>query len=48
VAKAGKRRIHRADLEFETEPFQRQHLGVAKRLRKYLIPGVQIAETHNL
>ena len=48
MAKARKRWIHRADLELETEPFQRQHLSVAKRLRKYWIPGVKIAETHNL
>ena len=48
VAQARKRGVHRADLEFETEPFQRQHLRVAKRLRKHWIPGVKIAETHRL
>ena len=48
MTKARKRWVHRADFELETEPFQREHLGVAKCLRKYWIPGVKIAETHNL
>src|SRR5437868_13888796 len=46
VAQTGKGWIDRADLEFQTEPFQRQHLRVAKRLRKHGIPGVKIAEPH--
>jgi hypothetical protein len=48
VTKARKRWIHRADLEFETEPFQCQHFSVTKRLRNYGIPGIKIAKTHNL
>jgi hypothetical protein len=48
VAQARERGVHRADLKLETEPFQRQHLRVAKRLRKHWIPGVKIAETHRL
>ena len=48
VAQAGERGIDRADFEFETEPFQHQHLRVAKRLRKHGIPGVKIAETHRI
>ena len=46
VPKARERGVHRADLKLETELFQRQHLRVAKRLRKHWIPGVKIAETH--
>ena len=48
VPEACERGVHRADLKLETEPFQRQHLCVAKRLRKHWIPGVKIAETHRL
>ena len=48
VPQARERGVHRADLKLETEPFQRQHFGVAKRLRKHWIPGVKIAETHRL
>jgi hypothetical protein len=48
VAKARKRWIHRTDIELETEPFQRQHFSVAKRLRKYWIPRVKIAKAHRI
>ncbi len=46
VPQARERGVHRADLKLEAEPFQRQHLRVAKRLRKHRIPGVKIAEPH--
>jgi hypothetical protein len=48
MAQARQRGVHRADLKLKTQPFQRQHLRVAKRLRKHWIPGVKIAETHRL
>ena len=48
VPQARERGIHRADLKLEAEPFQRQHLRVAKRLGKDGITGVKIAETHRL
>src|SRR5438477_12377970 len=48
VAKARERGVHRADLKLETELFQRQHLRVAKRLRRHWIPGVNIAATHRI
>jgi hypothetical protein len=46
VPQARERGIHRTDLKLETESFQRQHLRIAKGLRKHWIPGVKIAETH--
>ena len=46
VAKAREWRIDRADFQVHTAPLQRQHLSVAKCLRDYGIPGIEIAKPH--
>src|SRR4030095_780413 len=48
VTQTGERGINRANLKFDAEPFQGQHLRIAKRLRDNRIPGVKIAEAHDL
>ncbi len=46
MAQAGERRIHRADHQFDAAPFEREHFGVAKRLRDYRVTRIQITEPH--
>ena len=46
VAKAHKWWIYRADFQVHAAPLQRQHLSVAKCLRDYGIPGIEIAKAH--
>ncbi len=46
MAQTGKGWIDRADRQPETQPLQRQHLGIAKCLRNNRIAGVKITEQH--
>src|SRR5437868_13986533 len=46
MAQAGQRWIHRTDHKFDTAPFERQHLRVAKGLRDYWVTRVKIAKSH--
>ncbi len=48
MAQTGQRRINGADHQVEPQPLQRQHFGVAKRLRNNRITRVKITKAHSL
>ena len=46
VPNAGQRRMNRTDRESEPQPFEREHLRVAKSLREDGITRIEVAEAH--